>query len=355
MSSSDHSVEDLTNARLAAIVDSSFDAIISKDLNSIIRTWNGAAERLFGYAAEEAVGRSILMLIPDGLQVEEEEIIRRIRAGERVATFETTRRRKDGSLVPVSLTVSPIRDPDGTIVGASKIARDISETKANERRIRLLMREVNHRVKNQFAVILSMVRETVKRTIDPREVEARVRDRIMALSRTHDLLVNSDWTGADLSVLIAEHLAPFGHDDRITIRGPIVTLKPNAVQHLGMALHELATNAAKYGALTGESGSLSVTWSIEDGMFRMVWEEKTPVAEVAEADAERRGGFGTVVLKRVTPQSMNGLATLDLLPGLLRWSLGAPASAIGDDPDDACRPLPPKPADRPLPSQPTRR
>jgi two-component sensor histidine kinase len=234
----------------------------------------------------------------------------------------------------VSLTVSPIRDEHGRIVGASKIARDISEAKASERRIRLLMREVNHRVKNQFAVILSMVRETAKRTVDPREVEARVRERIMALSRTHDLLVSSDWAGADLSVLIAEHLAPFGHEDRITIAGPIVALRPNAVQHLGMAFHELATNAAKYGALSGAAGTVAVTWSVEDGMFKLSWEETGPPSTDTGADAKRHSGFGTIVLKRVTPQSMNGLATLDHEPGRFRWSLTAPISAIGDDPDD---------------------
>ena len=161
----------LANARLAAIVDSSYDAIIGKDLNSVITDWNRAAERLFGYTAQEAVGQSVLMLIPEGLHSEEAEIIERVRRGERVASYETTRRRKDGTFIYVSLTISPIRDDDGRIIGASKIARDITATKENERRIRLLMREVNHRVKNQFAVILSVVQETSKRTTDPKEFE----------------------------------------------------------------------------------------------------------------------------------------------------------------------------------------
>src|SRR5690606_33658641 len=100
-----------------------------------------------------------------------------------------------------------------------KIARDITAAKENERRIRLLMREVNHRVKNQFAVILSMVRETTKRAADPAELENQIRERIMALSRSHDLLVTSDWTGASLRDLVLEHLRPFGHEDRISISG----------------------------------------------------------------------------------------------------------------------------------------
>ncbi|RUU49954.1 PAS domain S-box protein, partial [Mesorhizobium sp. M2C.T.Ca.TU.009.01.2.1] len=132
------------DARLAAIVDSSYDAIIGKNLNSIITDWNQAAERMFGYSAEEAVGQSILMLLPEHMHNEEAEIIGRIRRGEGVGSHETTRKRKDGSLIAVSITVSPIRNNTGEIIGASQIARDISAAKESERRIRLLMREVNH-------------------------------------------------------------------------------------------------------------------------------------------------------------------------------------------------------------------
>ncbi|HEY8550642.1 MAG TPA: PAS domain S-box protein [Vicinamibacterales bacterium] len=113
--------------RLAAIVESSSDAIISKDLNGIVTSWNEAAERMFGYAAGEMVGSSIRQIIPDDRQTEEDEVLSRIRRGERVDHFETIRRRQDGTLVPISLTVSPVRDGDGRVVGASKIARDISE------------------------------------------------------------------------------------------------------------------------------------------------------------------------------------------------------------------------------------
>jgi len=259
----DNQKQDATaDARLAAIVDSSFDAIISKDLTSIITSWNLAAERMFGYSAEEAVGQSILMLIPDHLKGEETEIISRVRGGHRVASYETTRRRKDGALISVSLTVSPIKNANGEIVGASKIARDISAAKESERRIRLLMREVNHRVKNQFAVILSMVRETSKRSSDPREFEELIRARIMALSRSHDLLVTSEWAGASLFDLIQEHLKPFGREEQILLSGPVLTLQSNAVQNLGMAFHELGTNSSKYGALGSDDGQVEITWTI---------------------------------------------------------------------------------------------
>jgi PAS domain S-box-containing protein len=122
--------------QLAAIVESSDDAIASKDLNGIVTSWNKGAERLFGYTAEEMIGRPIAILIPDDRQDEEPQILRRIRSGERIEHYETVRQRKDGTLRDVSLTVSPMRDERGRIVGASKIARDITEQKAAERKIR---------------------------------------------------------------------------------------------------------------------------------------------------------------------------------------------------------------------------
>ena len=110
----------------AKIVESSDDAIVSKDLNGTIRSWNPAAERLFGYSAQEAIGRSIRMIIPQDRQTEEDDVLARIRNGQEVTHFETIRQRKDGTLVPISLTVSPVRSDAGEIIGASKIARDIS-------------------------------------------------------------------------------------------------------------------------------------------------------------------------------------------------------------------------------------
>jgi len=124
---------DASARRLAAIVTSSDDAIISKDLNGIVQSWNSAAERMFGYAEIEMVGQSILKIIPDERRSEEETVLSKIRRGGTVEHFETWRRRKDGTLIPISLTVSPVRDDDGVIIGASKIARDISDRLRTER------------------------------------------------------------------------------------------------------------------------------------------------------------------------------------------------------------------------------
>ena len=117
----------LANRRLAAVVESSDDAIVTKDLNGIITSWNAAAERMFGYTAAEAIGRSIRIVIPQELQQEEDVVLAKIRAGEKIDHFETVRQRKDGTRLSISFSVSPIRDERGEIVGASKIARDITE------------------------------------------------------------------------------------------------------------------------------------------------------------------------------------------------------------------------------------
>jgi PAS domain S-box-containing protein len=143
--------------RLAAIVDSTDDAIVSKDLNSIVISWNASAERIFGFSAAEMVGQSIRLLIPDDRQQEEDEVLSRIRRGERVEHYETVRRHKDGRAIPVSLTVSPIRNADGKVVGASKIARDISDRRrAEEERQRLLGIATDaSRLKDEFLATLS--------------------------------------------------------------------------------------------------------------------------------------------------------------------------------------------------------
>jgi PAS domain S-box-containing protein len=143
----------LTASLLASIVESSDDGIYSLDLDGIITSWNNGAEQLFGYTAAEAVGTPLVIPIPLDRQDEEIAILERIKRGERIHHYETVRQRKDGSLVEISLTVSPIYTPEGNIIGASKIARDISEGKKSQQ---LIIRELTHRTQNLFAVFQAM-------------------------------------------------------------------------------------------------------------------------------------------------------------------------------------------------------
>ncbi|MBA1144758.1 PAS domain S-box protein [Mesorhizobium neociceri] len=313
---------------LSAIVESSFDAIVSKDLNGTIKSWNQGAERLFGFDAAEAIGQHISMLIPLDRQEEEPRIIERIRRGERIESYETSRLKKNGDKVPVSLTISPVRNAAGRIVGASKIARDITATKESEHRIHTLIREVNHRVKNQYSVILSMIRETNKRSDSPDQFERQVRERIMALSRSHDLLVSADWKGATIGELVLAQAKPFDREDAITMAGPAITLSPNAVQYLGIAFHELCTNSAKYGVMSGQQGIIAVTWgvAVDQGVqtFKLVWAER----DGPQIKSITKSGFGSVVLNRVAPQAMSGTGELKHGSNDIVWTLEAPIKFV---------------------------
>ena len=166
---SDRKRADSDAQRLASIVESSDDAIISKDLDGIITSWNRGAERLFGYTAEEVIGKSVTILIPEDRMNEEPEILDRIRRGERVDHYDTVRRRKDGSLIDISLTVSPLKDADGKIIGASKIARDITERKRAQEQQKLLVNEMQHRIKNSLATIQAIATQTLNQHAKERD------------------------------------------------------------------------------------------------------------------------------------------------------------------------------------------
>ncbi len=318
-----------TQMRLSALVESTTDAIVSKNLCGIINSWNPAAERLFGYTAAEAVGMPVTRLIPDDRLAEERIIIDRIKSGEHVERYETLRRRKDGSLVSVELSVSPMKNEAGEVFGASKIARDITGRKETEHRIRLLMREVNHRVKNQYSVILSMIRETGRRLRDPKAFERQIRERIMALSASHDLLVTDDWKGTTIFELVLAQLRPFNDEGKVTISGPAIKLRPSAVQYLGIALHELAANSVVYGVLARNEGRIAVEWSVDaddsgDETLTLTWTEQGGPQPLSGSGA----GFGTVVLERIAPQAMGGTGTFDLGAGGVNWTLRAPMDQI---------------------------
>jgi PAS domain S-box-containing protein len=158
---------------LASIVESSDDAIVSKNLDGIVTSWNRGAARIFGHTAAEVIGKPITIVIPEDRQDEERDILTRIKRGERIDHFETVRQRKDGSLIVVSLTVSPVKNSEGKIVGASKIARDITEQKRSQERIATLAREAEHRSKNVLASVQAAVNlsradtpEDLKRAIE---------------------------------------------------------------------------------------------------------------------------------------------------------------------------------------------
>jgi len=290
--------DELQAARLAAIVASSDDAIVSKTLEGVIISWNAGAEKIFGYSAEEMIGQHITRIIPAELQYEEEEILARIRCGQHIDHFETVRLGKDGRRIDVSVTISPMRDKSGRLIGASKVGRDITERKHFERLQQLLIGELNHRVKNTLATVQSIANQTVHRAKNPKDFATSFGGRLQALARTHTLLTQSTWQGAELSAIILDQL-PLSEveDERISCSGPLVMLNAQAALHLSLVLHELATNAMKYGALSDPRGKLSIRWMVrtEDGRNLVLqWQERGgPVVAVPQSR-----GFGTTLIEK---------------------------------------------------------
>ncbi|MGE3644281.1 MAG: PAS domain S-box protein [Beijerinckiaceae bacterium] len=439
-------------ARLAAIVESSADAIVGKTPDGIVTSWNESAEEIFGYKAAEMIGQSIRLIVPDSLETEEDMVLASVATGKPVY-IETVRLRRDGTPVDVSLGASPIYDSAERVIGASTFIRDITarkraeeqvrefenrfrimadklpllvwmlgnegiefvnttyceyfgiareaaqgshwqrlvhkedaarvanqlsqciaqrtdfheelrvrnadgqwrwleswaqpyfsasgiyqghigasadvtERKENDTQIRLLMREVNHRSKNLLAVLQSIVRQTA-RDASPVSFAKEFAERLQSLSASQDLMIAGNWVAVRLSDLVESQLGYLGSTlvARCTLSGPVIRLTPAAAQGIGMAIHELATNAVKYGAFSTDSGHIAITWDSDEsdtGDFHMSWVESggPPVSEPA------RKGFGRTVIERMAAHTVGGEVKLSYHPAGLVWELKAPAGNV---------------------------
>jgi PAS domain S-box-containing protein len=467
----------------AAIIGTSDDAILSKDLNGVIKSWNTGAERIFGYTADEIIGQPITILVPADRQHEEAEILRRLKQGDRIEHYETVRRRRDGTLIDVSLSVSPVKDANGKTIGASKIARDITERnqarerereqqrqlaaeladmrrlqeislrlldqgdidslydaildaavtllrsdmgsmqlldplrgelrllaargfepasiksfewvgrhtatscgaalraghrvvitdidscnfiagtpahqalcdcgiraaqstplrsrsgvvigmvtnhwrkphqpterelmlidvlarqaadlierRQNEEKMTLLAREAEHRAKNVLATVQATVHLT--QADSSADLKQAIEGRIQALAIAHSLFVESRWAGAELATLVSRELTPYRQqgEARIQIGGPSLSLGPSAAQAVAVSVHELATNAAKYGALSVPEGRLRVEWSRTNGSVSIRWIEAGGPA----VKSPTRQGFGSRMMTALVRQQLKG-------------------------------------------------
>ena len=304
----------------ASIVESSDDAIVSKNLDGIITSWNRGAARIFGYTADEAIGQPITIVIPQDRQDEERAILTRLRRGERIDHFETVRQNKHGSLIVVSLTVSPVKNAEGKIVGASKIARDITAQKRSQEQIATLAREAEHRSKNLLASVQATV--NLSRAETAEGLKSAIEGRIRALANVHSLFAETRWIGAELSNIVTQELAPYSEkaEKRVRIDGPQVLLEPNAAQAIAVTLHELATNAAKYGALSTAKGQIELKWAHEaGGQLTVRWTEMDGPA----LQTPSRRGFGSRVIEQMIGQ-LNGTARFDWRPEGLVCEIALP-------------------------------
>lgn len=458
---------------LAAIVKASRDAIWSWNTHGVITSWNAEAQRLFGYAADEIIGKSLLTLVPDERVERAREAIAKLLHGEFYGQYETVRMRKDGRRIDVELTVSPIYSAPGTIIGVATVCRDITQRKDVEAQLRLaieaaqhkteelaesearyrwalmagrlvhwetdlkagtrtwtkeamalfglsllsgrgcfggeadefklsvhpddrhlvegfyeladkqdwfpveyrilrpdgtvrwlsgggqvvardaggkasrlvsvvaditdrkvaedhvgfLMRELTHRSKNLLTVVQAIADQTGRTAETMSEFQTRFTQRLRALAASHDLLVLQNWQGAALARLVHDQLAPLAGSgqERVSVSGPDVVLNPKATEAVGLALHELATNAVKYGALSVPAGRVLISWAFDNFPFdsrelRLSWVERGgPIVKPPV-----RKGFGHAVFERSVAKSLSGRVVMDFAPEGLGWELTIP-------------------------------
>ena len=310
----------------AAIVEFSQDALISTTLDGIIRSWNPGAEHLFGYNAAEAIGKPIGLLCDLDLTDEQSGLIAQAKAGKSAGPVGTVGVRQDGAKVDIELAVMPIRGPDGTVAALAVSARDIAERKEADVHRSLLLRELSHRVKNTLATVQAVAIQTLRTTASPDDFAESFSSRLMALAKTHDLLTQSEWQGALLRDIVEAELAPYQNEAHTRWRcdGPATRLAAKTALALGMAFHELATNAAKHGALSVPNGRVAVSWDRRpDGAgdrLHMAWVETGGPPVVKSG----RMGFGTRLIGDGLAYELDGEVALEFEAAGVRCAIDIP-------------------------------
>jgi PAS domain S-box-containing protein len=229
--------------------------------------------------------------------------------------------------------IEPLRDEAGGIVGLTCASVDVTERKEGEAHLRLLLRELTHRSKNLLAVIQAMARQTARHAGSTESFLSQFSSRLQGMACSHDLLVRESWHGASLNELVRSQLAAYvergqGQQSQIVFEGPDVALKPEAAQNLGLALHELAINAHKFGALSVPDGRVSIRWSRpnggKDNAIELNWLEQFG----PKVKARRKRGFGTLVIERNLARSLDAEVNLEFDPDGLHCRIVIPASQM---------------------------
>jgi PAS domain S-box-containing protein len=308
------------NALFEAVIDMTPDLVFVKDLQSRALLRNPAAR--FGRTWEEIEGRKEAEW--HAKSGEAEQVVandRQVIASGKSMQFVERFTTDEGERILLS-TKSPLFDEAGDIIGTIGVSTDITERESRVRHVEFIMGELSHRSKNLLSVIIAIARQSAKESISLEDYTARFEERLSALARLHDLLVQEEWRGASLQALAQSQIAPFA-GSRVTIEGPDVKLRPDVAQTICMVFHELATNASKYGALSNEKGSVAVTWGIMDaGEKRLFiqWQERNGPPVVTP----QRRGFGTIVVERMSLQVRDASASLKYNSSGVIWYLEAP-------------------------------
>jgi PAS domain S-box-containing protein len=265
----------------------------------IIESWNPGARRLYGYEAAEIVGRSERDLCPRGDDRTFDTLVATVDRCGHAVSIDGQRRRKDGSIVQISFCLAPLRERDGRLTGYAVVATDMPQRKAEERTRQLLLGELDHRVKNTLAIVQSIASQTLRRSESLADFEPGFSGRLRALSAAHNGLSETAWRGASVASLVRDQLALDGAGaERCSYEGPDVWLDSRATIRLALVLHELATNARKYGALSVPEGRVDLGWTLEAGepvpVMRLIWRE----VDGPPIGPPNRRGFGSIVIEQ---------------------------------------------------------
>ena len=308
------------------------NGMIVTDHDGVITFVNRRAEKLFGYWRGELIGRSVEVLVPDQFQGAHPSLRNQFAKQPETRAMGAGRDlyglRKNKTEFPVEIGLNPFRSGGRLLIVASVI--DITERKRNEEHIRFIMDELSHRSKNLLMVVLAIANQTVQRATSFGEFQKDFENRLMAIARSHDLLVEKGWSGASIEALIFAQLKPFIGEPvaRLDVAGPPITLVPEAAQNIGLALHELATNATKYGALSSPEGCIVIRWDVDDRQtpkkFRLSWHEQggPPV------NPPTHQGFGHRVLSHIAQGSSDTDVRLMFAPEGFAWNFECAAQLM---------------------------
>ncbi|HEV2559342.1 MAG TPA: HWE histidine kinase domain-containing protein [Microvirga sp.] len=301
--------------------------IIARTPSGEILVWNKASERMLGHpvlgaSAEEYGSYGGVHEDGSAFAATDYPMARAVLFGEAVRDRELRYRRGDGTLAHLSVSATPVR----SVGGASDLAVctfvDITGRKRAEEHQQLLINELNHRVKNTLATVQSISNQTLRNASSTAQARQALESRLLALSRAHDVLTRENWEGADLKEIVGQAMAPYGTGDasRIELCGASVRLKPAMALALAMSLQELATNAAKYGALSDAGGRVRIEWRGGDGRLRLIWTE----AGGPPVEPSTRRGFGTRLIERSLASELDGTATIAFEPAGVVCTLDVP-------------------------------
>ena len=322
------------------------DGVIATDPNGSVLLLNKIAEQLTGWTGATARGRPIWEVFrvinetsrkpvdDPALKALRERAVTRFESGALLIT-------SDKQELPVEHCGAPIIGFDGSLAGAVLIFRDVTERRRTAQRQSMLVGELNHRVKNALAIVQSLVQASLRQA-NSHQAQAMAQtlaERLQALHRAHDLLLESQWSGASLKAMVERELDPYRREGgpKILVKGSDVLLPPQCTSILAMTLHELATNAVKYGALSSNSGQLAISWkTARGGKLHLTWEER---ATLAQTPARRNSGFGMQLIDKGIRHNLGGDTKLEFRPHGLYVELNVPL-----DPSKESRPAPQKAA-----------